>query len=138
MTDGYRYFRLLVRAGSDGIAAAEIARKLDILPNTLSARLTVLSYAQLVRSRREGRSIIYFADYGRMAKSLGFLVEDCCNGKPAICAPLAEAAKRAACCVLGDDMFEGQNYSGLFLCTGNSAPSVIAEAESGRSPRNAG
>ena len=91
-------FRLLVRAGRDGLAAGEIARKLDMLPNTLSANLSVLAGAGLVSSERDGRSIIYSADYERMTGLLGFLMEDCCNGDAAICAPLAEIASRAACC----------------------------------------
>jgi DNA-binding transcriptional ArsR family regulator len=91
-------FRLLVRAGHEGLAAGEIARKLDFLPNTLSANLTVLANAGLVESRRDGRSVIYSADYERMSGLLGFLMEDCCNGDASICAPLAEIAKRAACC----------------------------------------
>ncbi len=89
-------FRLLVKAGPSGIAAGDIARKLRVLPNTLSASLTVLASAGLVRSRREGRSIIYTADYGQMSRLLEFLMDDCCNGDTAICAPLL--AKRAACC----------------------------------------
>jgi DNA-binding transcriptional ArsR family regulator len=89
-------FRLLVRAGPEGIAAGEIARATEVLPNTLSANLSVLAGAGLVHSRREGRSIIYSAGYGRMSDLLAFLVEDCCGGKPEICAPLAEIA--AACC----------------------------------------
>jgi len=92
-------FKLLVRAGTDGVAAGVIARKLDMLPNTLSASLTVLSNAGLVVSRREGRSIIYSADFAQMSKLLGFLMEDCCSGNAAICAPLAQIANRAACCV---------------------------------------
>jgi ArsR family transcriptional regulator, arsenate/arsenite/antimonite-responsive transcriptional repressor len=91
-------FRLLVRAGHDGLAAGDIGRKLDVLPNTLSANLTVLANAGLVRSRRDGRSIIYRADYDRMSGLLGFLMEDCCNGDASICAPLAAIANRAACC----------------------------------------
>ena len=91
-------FRLLVRAGHGGLAAGEISRKLDMLPNTLSANLTVLANAGLVSSRRDGRSVIYSADYGRMTGLLSFLMEDCCNGDAAICAPLAEVASRAACC----------------------------------------
>jgi DNA-binding transcriptional ArsR family regulator len=91
-------FRLLVRAGHGGLAAGEIGRKLDVLPNTLSASLTVLAHAGLVTSRRDGRSIIYAADYDRMSNLLGFLMEDCCNGDPSICAPLAAIANRAACC----------------------------------------
>jgi len=92
-------FRLLVRAGSTGLPAGEVARRLGVLPNTLSANLTILGHARLVQSRRDGRSIIYTADYGRMALLLGFLLEDCCNGSPEICAPLAVIANRAACCV---------------------------------------
>jgi ArsR family transcriptional regulator len=91
-------FRLLVRAGKGGLAAGEISRKLDVLPNTLSANLTVLANAGLVSSRRDGRSVIYSADYERMTGLLSFLMEDCCNGDAAICAPLAEVASRAACC----------------------------------------
>jgi ArsR family transcriptional regulator, arsenate/arsenite/antimonite-responsive transcriptional repressor len=91
-------FRLLVRAGEDGVAAGDIARKLDVLPNTLSASLTVLANAGLVASRRDGRSIIYNADYARMSNLLAFLMEDCCNGDASICAPLAAIAARAACC----------------------------------------
>jgi len=91
-------FRLLVRAGGGGMAAGEIARKLDMLPNTLSANLSVLSGAGLISSRRDGRSVINSADYERMTGLLSFLMEDCCNGDAAICAPLAAIASRAACC----------------------------------------
>ena len=91
-------FRLLVKTGPDGMAAGDIARKLDVLPNTLSASLTVLANAKLIQSRRDGRSIIYSADYDRMSSLLGFLMEDCCNGNAEICAPLAVIANRAACC----------------------------------------
>jgi len=80
------------------MAAGEIARAMGSLPNTLSTNLNVLAGADLVSSRREGRSIIYAAGYDRMRELLAFLVEDCCGGKPEICAPLAAIAERAACC----------------------------------------
>jgi len=89
-------FRLLVQAGPAGLAAGEIARRLEVLPNTLSASLNVLNHAGLVRARREGRSIIYTADYGSMRDLLAFLMEDCCGGSPEICAPLAALASQ--CC----------------------------------------
>ena len=89
-------FRLLIQAGSQGLAAGEIARRLDILPNTLSTSLNILSHAGLIRSRREGRSIIYSADYDAMRVLLTFLMEDCCGGSPEICAPLAAIASQ--CC----------------------------------------
>jgi DNA-binding transcriptional ArsR family regulator len=91
-------FRLLVKAGPEGLAAGEIARTLDITPNTLSAQLNVLANAGLVASRRDGRSIIYSAAYAAMSELLLHLMEDCCQGRPEICAPLGEAASRAACC----------------------------------------
>ena len=90
-------FRLLVAAGRDGVAAGEIARRLGVLPNTLSAGLKVLSHAGLVAQRRDGRSRVYTADYGAMSDLLAFLMEDCCAGAPQICAPLQAVAARAAC-----------------------------------------
>lgn len=91
-------FRLLVKAGAEGLAAGEIARATGVLPNTLSSNLGILSVAGLVMSRREGRSIIYAAAYDRMRDLLAFLVEDCCAGRPEVCAPLAEVIGRNACC----------------------------------------
>ena len=91
-------FRLLVKAGRDGMAAGDIARTLEITPNTLSAQLTVMANAGLVTSRRDGRSIIYAADYDGMSELLAFLMEDCCQGRPEVCAPLADLAARSACC----------------------------------------
>lgn len=91
-------FRMLVQAGGDGVPAGEIARRLGVPANTLSANLNVLSHAGLIDSRRVGRSIIYTAAYERMAALLGFLMEDCCQGSAAICAPLADIVNRAACC----------------------------------------
>ena len=90
-------FRMLVTAGREGIAAGEIARRLEVLPNTLSANLTILSHAGLIESRREGRTIIYTARYGQMTELLEFLMQDCCAGQPDICSPLAELALRSRC-----------------------------------------
>jgi len=91
-------FRLLIKAGPGGISAGEIARMLEITPNTLSAQLNVLANAGLVTSRRDGRSIIYAAGYDSMSELLVYLMEDCCQGHPDVCAPLAAIASRAACC----------------------------------------
>jgi DNA-binding transcriptional ArsR family regulator len=87
-------FRLLVQAGPEGLAAGEIARRLEILPNTLSASLNLLSAAGLLASRREGRSIVYNAAYERMNELLAFLLEDCCGGRAEVCAPLAALASQ--------------------------------------------
>lgn len=91
-------FRLLVKAGANGLPAGEIARALKVPANTLSANLNVLSQAKLVSARRQGRSIIYRAQYAQMTALLAFLVEDCCRGAPEICTPLAGVVQRAACC----------------------------------------
>jgi len=84
-------FRLLVKTGPDGMAAGEIARKLHTQPNTMSAQLLVLSNAGLIHARRDGRSMIYTADFARMTLLLRFLTEDCCSGHPEICQPLSVA-----------------------------------------------
>lgn len=89
-------FRLLVKAGPDGMAAGDIARKLDVAANTLSAQLLVLSNAGLIRARREGRSIIYSINFAAMRELLVFLTKDCCGGRAEMCAPLADIATR--CC----------------------------------------
>src|SRR5471032_332365 len=89
-------FRLLVKAGPDGMAAGDIARKLKTAPNTLSAQLLMLSNAGLIRARRDGRSIIYAVDFEQMSGLLLFLTEDCCGGRAEICAPLAAVA--TSCC----------------------------------------
>ena len=93
-------FRLLVQAGRDGMAAGEIARTTGSPQSSLSANLTILSNAGLIVSRRDGRSIIYRAAYEQMRGLLAFLMEDCCAGKPEICAPLAAQAS-AGCAAEG-------------------------------------
>jgi ArsR family transcriptional regulator, arsenate/arsenite/antimonite-responsive transcriptional repressor len=80
-------FRLLVRAGRDGIPAGGIASALKLAPNTLTFHLDRLREADLVTVRREGRSMIYSARYETMNGLLAFLTENCCQGKPEQCRP---------------------------------------------------
>lgn len=82
--------RLLLRHEPDGLPAGEIARTLDVPHNTLSAHLAVLARAGWVSSRRESRSIIYRADLEHMQRILAFLVNDCCQGDPAMCQPIID------------------------------------------------
>ena len=91
-------FRALVQAGPEGLAAGEVSRRVGITPSTLSASLTVLAHAGLVTSQRAGRFIIYAATFGRLADLVGFLVNDCCGGRPELCAPLARVIDPLACC----------------------------------------
>lgn len=90
-------FRLLVRSGPAGLPAGEIARALAVPHNTMSAHLSVLANAGLVAARRRGRSIIYAVALARVRDLLAFLVEDCCRGKPEVCAPLI-ACVLPECC----------------------------------------
>lgn len=89
-------FRMLVKAGPEGMSAGDLARALGAPASTMSAAFNVLSQAGLITSQRAGRSIIYAADYEGMGDLLSFLMEDCCGGNPQICAPLAAIAQRCA------------------------------------------
>jgi DNA-binding transcriptional ArsR family regulator len=71
--------RLLVQAGPDGLPAGEIARRLEVPAPTLSFHLRALLHAGLVSSAREGRSLYYAADYGRLRALVAFLSENCCQ-----------------------------------------------------------
>ncbi|HEY9714847.1 MAG TPA: metalloregulator ArsR/SmtB family transcription factor [Chroococcales cyanobacterium] len=71
-------FRLLVRRGPKGITPGELSEKLSIPAATMSFHLKELSNAGLITSSRDGRSIVYSADYARMQELLGFLMENCC------------------------------------------------------------
>ncbi|MDO8926076.1 MAG: metalloregulator ArsR/SmtB family transcription factor [Sideroxyarcus sp.] len=81
-------FRLLVQAGKEGVAAGALGEKLGIPPATLSFHLKALSHAGLVRSRTEGRFVIYSANYGEMDKLIAYLTEHCCAGDAGQCAPV--------------------------------------------------
>ncbi|WP_299657020.1 helix-turn-helix transcriptional regulator [uncultured Jannaschia sp.] len=82
--------RLLIKAGPDGMTAGRIGEVLEVRQNTLSANLTVLRNAGLVRNVREGRLIRYYVDFEGVSGLLRFLLEDCCGGEPALCQPLID------------------------------------------------
>jgi DNA-binding transcriptional ArsR family regulator len=73
-------FRLLVQAGTDGVPAGRIATRLGLPSATLSFHLNQLRHAGLIRYRREGRSLIYSAEYGAMNDLVAYLTENCCQG----------------------------------------------------------
>jgi DNA-binding transcriptional ArsR family regulator len=81
-------FRLLVQAGPEGLNAGAVATALDLPPNTLTFHFDRLRMAGLVTARRDGRSVIYAAQFDKMNALLGFLTENCCGG--ASCAPAAQ------------------------------------------------
>lgn len=80
-------FRLLVRVGEDGMAAGDIATELEVPPATLSFHLKELAAAGLITQERQGRSIIYSLNASRMSDLMGFLMHDCCQGRPELCQP---------------------------------------------------
>lgn len=90
-------FRMLMRAGLNGLPAGAIAETAGVPGNTMSTHLAILARAGLVSSRRQSRSIIYTANLDTIRDVLSFLVEDCCGGHPEICAPLIKIADNACC-----------------------------------------
>ena len=81
-------FRLLVRAGEDGVAAGEIATAVGGVQNTISSHLATLARAGLIAPERAGRVVRYRASYATAGDLVAFLLEECCGGRPEICVPL--------------------------------------------------
>jgi ArsR family transcriptional regulator, arsenate/arsenite/antimonite-responsive transcriptional repressor len=89
-------FRLLVKHEPGGVPAGELARLLAVPQNTLSAHLSILSRAGLVKGERHSRSIIYRADLETFQKLTLFMIQDCCGGSAELFAPLIEGLQ--PCC----------------------------------------
>jgi ArsR family transcriptional regulator len=87
-------FRLLVRAGPEGMPAGAVAGSLGLAPNTLTFHFDRLREAGLVTVRREGRSMIYSARFDSMNALLGYLTDNCCEGRPERCRPAPQATPR--------------------------------------------
>ena len=94
--------RRLIAAGPAGLAAGSVATALQQRQNTTSGNLAVLCRAGLIEVERQGRSMVYRAKLDRIGDLVGFLLEDCCGGRPEVCAPvlrrLAPATAGAAGC----------------------------------------
>jgi len=87
-------FRLLVQAGEGGLPAGEIAERLALPNSSLSFHLAHLTRADLITQERQGRSLIYRADYAAMNRLVGFLMENCCSG--ASCESTEQRTSRSA------------------------------------------
>ncbi|RFB85046.1 hypothetical protein B5K08_26290 [Rhizobium leguminosarum bv. trifolii] len=107
--------RVLVVAGPMGMAAGALAEKLDVSPTNISFHLRELEHSGLITAQRQSRSIIYAASYDALGGLIRFLMEDCCSGRPEICAPMADVA---ACCGRGRLMSPFERYLTVwvFLC----------------------
>ncbi|MDQ2092454.1 arsenate reductase/protein-tyrosine-phosphatase family protein [Marimonas arenosa] len=119
-------FRLLVRRYPEFVPAGELADALGVKKNTMSVYLSALVRAGLLKQRRDGRNLLYQADIDGADDLVSYLFDDCCRGRPSLCVSHmvsehdADAGARK--------MPEAHTYNALFVCTGNSARSLFAEA----------
>lgn len=72
--------RRLIKAGPDGLSSGDLAAAEKIKASTASAQLLVLSNSGLVKATRNGKQMIYQAQYTRFQQLIAFLMDDCCKG----------------------------------------------------------
>ncbi len=118
--DRLAVFRLLMRFAPRGVRPTEMAEVLKLKQNTLSHHLADLASSGLVRAERQGRSLFYSVDLDRAEAILGYLALDVGRARPDLVSPLLSAAREAP--------MQSSGFNVLFICSGNSARSIFAEA----------